>query len=102
MTHLTPLFAAFCRLPDFLVANARFRSEITRKVRSVREELIAQIKKAEDGVKAEERALEREKAKKAKRDLELGALDAKAQKKYLDKEREKELRKMQKKGATRG
>ncbi|KAA8572060.1 hypothetical protein EYC84_001985 [Monilinia fructicola] len=47
--------------------------------------------------KAEERALEREKAKKLKRDLELKGLDAKAQKKYLEKEREKEIRKAQKK-----
>jgi hypothetical protein len=46
--------------------------------------------------------LEREKAKKLKRDLELKALDAKGQKKYLEKEKEKEMRKNQKKMTSRG
>jgi hypothetical protein len=67
-----------------------------RKVRSIREETIAQIKKVDETEKAEERQLERDRAKKAKRDQELNALDAKAQKKYLEKEREKEIRKAQK------
>lgn len=52
--------------------------------------------------KSEERNVEREKAKKAKRDQELSQLDAKGQKKYLEREREKEMRKQQKKMSTRG
>jgi hypothetical protein len=37
-----------------------------------------------------------------KRDLELKGLDAKGQKKFLEKEKEKELRKNQKKMTSRG
>ncbi len=72
-----------------------------RKVRTTREEAIKRLQKADEEEKAEERALEREKAKKIKRDNELKGLDAKAQKKYLEKEREKEMRKSQKKQSQR-
>ncbi|KAL0931903.1 DUF1682 domain protein [Colletotrichum truncatum] len=99
---LLPLFQYFVRIPDALVSGAHFRPEVLRKVRSVRDESIAQIKKAAEAEKAEERALEREKQKKAKRDAELGALDAKAQKKYLEKEREREQKKSMKKQTMRG
>ncbi|KAK2055132.1 DUF1682-domain-containing protein [Colletotrichum caudatum] len=99
---LLPIFEYFVRIPDVLVSGAHFRPEVLRKVRSVREELIAQLKKAADAEKAEERALEREKQKKAKRDAELSALDAKAQKKYLERERERDLKKSMKKQTMRG
>ncbi|GKT88382.1 DUF1682 domain protein [Colletotrichum tofieldiae] len=99
---LLPIFEYFVRSPDALVAGAHFRPEVLRKVRSVREETIAQLKKAADAEKAEERALEREKQKKAKRDAELSALDAKAQKKYLERERERDLKKSMKKQTMRG
>jgi hypothetical protein len=45
--------------------------------------------------------LERERTKKAKRDQELNGMDAKQQKKFLEKEREKEIRKSQKRSMTR-
>ncbi|TQN69781.1 UPF0674 endoplasmic reticulum membrane protein C2G5.01 [Colletotrichum shisoi] len=99
---LLPIFEYFVRAPDALVSGAHFRPEVLRKVRSVREETIAQLKKAADAEKAEERALEREKQKKAKRDAELSALDAKAQKKYLERERERDLKKSMKKQTMRG
>jgi len=73
-----------------------------RKVRTTREDTIRKLQKADEEEKAEERNLEREKAKKLKRDLELKGLDAKGQKKYLEKEKEKELRKNQKKMTSRG
>ncbi|KEY69626.1 hypothetical protein S7711_07668 [Stachybotrys chartarum IBT 7711] len=92
-----PLFTYFIRLPDILVQSAHFRAEVNKKLRATRDSLIFQLKKAADEEKSEERAQEREKAKKAKRDAELKTLDAKAQKKYLEKEKEKELRKSQKK-----
>ncbi|KAI0406709.1 hypothetical protein F4802DRAFT_91651 [Xylaria palmicola] len=98
---IVPLFAYFVRLPDQLVSVAHFRAEVLRKVRSVRDENIKQIQKAAEEEKAEERALERDKAKKAKRDAELNALDAKAQKKYLEKEKEKEMRKAAKRQTVR-
>ncbi|KXJ94460.1 hypothetical protein Micbo1qcDRAFT_231944 [Microdochium bolleyi] len=100
--QLTPLFACFIRMADHLAAVAHFRPEVLRKVKSIRDENIKQIQKVLEDEKAEERALERDKVKKAKRDAELAGLDAKAQKKFLEKEREKELRKANKKQTMRG
>ncbi|OAA38067.1 DUF1682 domain protein [Metarhizium rileyi] len=100
--NLLPIFSYFLRLPDFLVQNARFRPEVLKKVRATREAMISQIKKAAEEEKSEERLWEKEKAKKAKRDADLKGLDAKAQKKYLEKEKEKELRRSQKKMTMRG
>ena len=98
---MLPIFSYFVRMADQLVQSARFRPEVLRKVRNVRDEAIKQIQRADEEEKAEERAAEREKAKRQKRDAELNALDAKAQKKYLEKEREKEMRKNMKKQTTR-
>ena len=89
-------------MTDQLVESAHFRPEVMRKVRATREEAVKRIQKVEEDEKNEERAVDREKAKKLKRDLALKGLDAKAQKKFLEKEREKELRKGQKKATTRG
>lgn len=72
-----------------------------RKVRTTREDAAKRLQKADEDEKAEERALEREKAKKVKRDLALKGLDAKAQKKFLEKEKEKEFRKGQKRQTTK-
>lgn len=99
---LVPLFTVFLRLPDHLAATAHFRAEVLRKVKSVRDETVKQIQKIADDEKAEERALERDKARKTKRDAELSGLDAKAQKKYLDKEKDKQMRKASKKQSVRG
>ena len=96
-----PIFKYLLRLPDRLVQGARFRPEVLRKVKAARDAAVKQIQKADDESKAEERAQEREKAKRAKRDQELNALDAKAQKKYLEKEREKEMKRGMKKQTTR-
>jgi hypothetical protein len=98
---LVPIFKYFMRMSDHLVQAAHIRAEVLRKVKTTRDDIIKQIKKASESEKAEERTLEREKAKKAKRDQELSALDAKAQKKYLEKEREKEMRKGMKRQTAR-
>jgi hypothetical protein len=97
-----PIFTYFLRLPDYLVQNARFRPEAIRKIRQTREEEIKRIKKADDEEKAEERKLKGDKEKKEKRDALLNALSGEEQKKFLDKEREKELRRSQKKRTMRG
>ncbi|KAK2591394.1 hypothetical protein QQS21_010919 [Conoideocrella luteorostrata] len=99
---LVPVFQYFLRLPDFLVQNARFRPEVLKKVRATREAMVSQIKKAAEEEKSEERLYEKERAKKAKREADLKGLDAKAQKKYLEKEKEKEQRRSQKKMTMRG
>jgi hypothetical protein len=101
-TNTLPIFEYFIRLTDTLVQGAHFRPEVLRKVRTTREDTVRKLQKADEEEKAEERNLEREKAKKQKRDLELSALDAKGQKKYLEKEKEKEMRKNQKKMTSRG
>ncbi|KAF7956960.1 hypothetical protein EAE96_004283 [Botrytis aclada] len=101
-SRVLPLFEHFIRITDQLASGAHFRPEVMRKVRMTREDTIKRLQKADEEEKAEERALEREKAKKLKRDLELKGLDAKAQKKYLEKEKEKEMRKAQKKQTQRG
>ncbi|XXH04410.1 hypothetical protein Hte_010824 [Hypoxylon texense] len=98
---LAPLFAYFVRISDHLASSAHFRPEVLRKVKAVRDENVKQIQKIAEEEKAEERAAERDRAKKAKRDAELNALDAKAQKKYLEKEREKEIRKSSKRQTMR-
>jgi len=94
----TPLFSYFLSLPDKLVEKAHFRPEVARKVKATREDMVKKLQKADEDEKAEERALEREKLKKQKRDAELKGLDAKSQKKYLEKEKERELKKSMKKG----
>lgn len=94
---IIPIFEYFLRLTDSLVQIAHFRPEVSRKIKATREDAIRKILKSQEEQKAEERNLEREKAKKLKRDIELKALDSKAQKKYLEKEKEKEMRKSQKK-----
>ena len=101
-SSILPLFTYFIRLADVLAQSAHFRPEVMRKVKSTREEAIKKLQKVDEDEKAEERALEREKAKKVKRDMELKGLDAKAQKKYLEKEREREQKKSQKKQTLRG
>ncbi|KAI1456742.1 DUF1682-domain-containing protein [Annulohypoxylon moriforme] len=98
---LAPLLSYFVRISDHLASSAHFRPEVIRKVKAVRDENIKQIQKAAEEEKAEERQAERDRAKKAKRDAELNALDAKAQKKYLEREKEKELRKSSKKQTVR-
>lgn len=72
-----------------------------RKVRTTRDDMVRKIQKIELEEKSEERALELEKVKKQKREAELKGLDAKAQKKYLAKEQEKEQRKAAKKQSQR-
>lgn len=89
-------------MTDQLTQVAHFRPAVVRKVKATRDDIIKQIQKADEASKAEERALERERAKKAKREQELNALDAKGQKKYLEREKEKEQRKTVKKLTARG
>ena len=72
-----------------------------RKVKSVRNEAVAQIKREAEKEKEEERLTEKEKEKKRRRDAELNSLDAAGQRKFLEREREKEMKRAQKKATTR-
>jgi dipeptidase len=97
-----PLFQYFLRLPDNLAQSAHFRPEVIRTIRITREDAVKHLQKADEEEKAAERALEREKAKKLKRDLELKGLSAAEQKKYLEKEKKQELKRDQKKMQRKG
>ena len=97
----TSLFAAFLRMPDHLVSTAHFRPEALRKVRATRDDEAKKLRKIDDEEKAEERRVQAEKLKKEERDRRLGKMNADEQKKFLQKEKEAEHRKMSKKRTTR-
>ncbi|CAO2653897.1 Nn.00g106300.m01.CDS01 [Neocucurbitaria sp. VM-36] len=88
-----PIFTYFLRLPDQLVSAAHFRPEALRRIRQTREEQIAKIRKADDEEKAEERKLAADKLKREQRDAKLGRLSADEQRKFLEKERERNAKK---------
>ncbi|KAF2264210.1 DUF1682-domain-containing protein [Lojkania enalia] len=92
-----PIFQYFLRIPDLLIQHGRFRPEAMRRIKQTREEQIAKIKKFDDDEKAEERKLAGDKAKKEKRDQLLSRMTAEEQRKYLEKEREREGKRREKK-----
>ncbi|KAI9800029.1 MAG: hypothetical protein M1833_003558 [Piccolia ochrophora] len=89
------------RLPDQLASSAHFRPDVMRKVRQTRDDQTRKLQRADEDEKAEERATKRDREKKEKREAMLKNLTADEQRKYLDKEREKGLRKNQKKVTQR-
>ncbi|RYN26098.1 hypothetical protein AA0113_g3045 [Alternaria arborescens] len=96
-----PIFQYFLRLPDQLASSAHFRPEALRRIKQTRDEQIAKIKKADDEEKAEERKLAADKLKKEQRDAKLGRLSADEQRKFLEKEREKNARKGMKRSTVK-
>ncbi|KAL9104597.1 MAG: hypothetical protein Q9163_000462 [Psora crenata] len=92
-----PLFNHFLRLPDQLASQAHFRQEITRKIRTVREEEQRKITKASDEELAEKKKKESEKKKKEIRDNKMRGMSADEQRKFLDREREREGKRNEKK-----
>lgn len=95
------LLSAFIRLVDHLVATAHFRPEVLRKVKSAREDEIRKLQKVADEEKSEERMLKRDEEKKSERERKLRGMTADEQKKFLEKEREKEGKRAMKKQAKR-
>lgn len=91
-----PLFQYFLRMPDHLVSVRHFRPEAMRRVRQTREEEIRKIRRVDEEEKAEERKLKGDKEKKEKREALLKSMSAEEQRKYLEKEREKDMRRSQK------
>jgi len=91
-----PLFHYFLRLPDYLASKAHFRAEAMRRIKATREEQIAKIRRLDEDEKAEERKLAGDKMKKEKRDAMLSRMSADEQRKYLDKERERDSKKKMK------
>lgn len=97
-----PIFSHFIRLPDQLASSAHFRPEVLRKVRSVREEEIKKLRRADDDEKAEERKIAAEKLKKEERERMLRGMSAEEQRKFLEREREKETKKGMKRSTRKG
>lgn len=97
-----PLFQAFLRLPDFLVANAHFRPEVMKKINTAREGEKSKLKKVSDKAAEEERLLQLEKMKKDERDRKLKGMSAEEQRKFLEREAEKNRKKQEKKMQRRG
>ncbi|KZF21733.1 DUF1682-domain-containing protein [Xylona heveae TC161] len=96
-----PLFNYVLRLPDQLVSQAHFRPEVMRRIRQTREDEIRKLRRVDEEEKAEERKVQAEREKKAKREAALKNLSADEQRKFLEREREKELKKSQKKMSRR-
>ncbi|KAH3919394.1 hypothetical protein HBI56_026170 [Parastagonospora nodorum] len=100
-TSTMPLFNYFLRLPDHLATAAHFRPEALRRIKQTRDEQIAKIRKVDEEEKAEERKIAADKLKREQRDAKLGRLSADEQRKYLEKEREKDSRKKMKRSTVK-
>jgi hypothetical protein len=96
-----PLFQYFLRLPDHLATAAHFRPEALRRIKQTREEQIAKIRKIDEEEKADERKTAADKVKREQRDAKLGRLSADEQRKFLDKERERDSRKKMKRSTVK-
>ncbi|KAI5818469.1 hypothetical protein BZA77DRAFT_15489 [Pyronema omphalodes] len=94
---LQRLVSAFIRLVDHLVANAHFRPEVLRKVKATRDDEQKKLKRSIEDETKEERETKLAEKKKADRDAKLRGMSAAEQKKFLEKEREKERKDMMKK-----
>ncbi|TKX20841.1 hypothetical protein C1H76_6877 [Elsinoe australis] len=86
------LLTSFLRLPDYLV-SLKFRPEVTRRLRTTRDEESKKIKRIEEQEKAEGNKERVDKAKKEERERKLKGMSADEQRKFLDKEKQKEQRK---------
>lgn len=88
------LLTAFLRIPDTLASNIKLRPEVLRRLKATRDEEGKKIKKLEDQEKAGERKLQADKAKKDEREKKLKGMSAEEQRKYLEKERDRDQRKL--------
>ena len=92
----TELLSNFIRLADRLPKAGHFRPEVQRRLKATRDAEIAKVKKLDDEEKAEARKTSADKKKKEERDKLLKGMNADQQRKFLEKEREKERRKGEK------
>ena len=100
-TSTLPIFTYFLRMSDQLVSVAHFRPEALRRIKQARDDRIAKLRKADDEEKAEERKLAADKLKREQRDAKLGRLSADEQRKFLEKERERNAKKGMKKSTVK-
>ena len=88
-----PILSTFLRMPDQLVSGAHFRNEVLRRVKATRDEETKKIRKLDELEKAEGRKTATDKAKKDEREKKLKGMSADEQRKFLEKERDKDQRK---------
>jgi len=88
-----PLLQTFLRMPDNLVSTGHFRSEVMRRVRTTRDDETKKIKKQLELEQADERKLDADKKKKEERDRKMRGMNADEQRKFLEREKEKSMRK---------
>jgi len=96
------LFQVFLRFEDYLVTNAHFRPEVSRKIKQLRETESGKLKKVADKEAEEDRMRQAEKLKKDQRDRKMKGMTAEEQKKFLEKEADKGRKKQAKKQTVRG
>ncbi|TGZ84239.1 DUF1682-domain-containing protein [Ascodesmis nigricans] len=87
------LVRVFIRLSDVLVAKARFRDTVARKLKATRDDEIKKIKKKIEEETKEEREKKLAEDRKAEREKKLRGMSAEQQRKFLEKERDREQRK---------
>lgn len=97
-----PIFQAFLRLPDFIVGTGRLRPEVLRKINATRDNEKGKLKKLSDKEAEEDRLRQMEKMKKDERDRKMKGMSAEEQRKFLDRENEKQRKKQEKKMTRRG
>lgn len=96
------LMTVFIRIVDHLVASAHFRPEALRKIKATRGEETRKLKRIIDEEGKEERDAKRVEEKKSEREIRLRNMSAAEQKKFLDKEREKERKGLMKRQSRKG
>ncbi|MCJ1410641.1 hypothetical protein MMC19_004727 [Ptychographa xylographoides] len=101
-TPTASIFTYFLRLPDTLVSQAHFRPEVNRKIKATREEESRKLRRVDEDEKAEERKLEGDKKKKEEREKKLKSLSPAEQSKFLEKERERDRKKSEKRMSRKG
>ncbi|KAF8423538.1 hypothetical protein EV426DRAFT_563207 [Tirmania nivea] len=92
------LLSAFIRFTDHLVSVAHFRPEVHRKLKATRDEQIKALQKVKDEEEKEERDQKKAEEKKRGRDARLRGMTSDEQRRFLEKEKEKEMRRAAKKG----
>lgn len=97
-----PVFQAFLRLPDYLVGSGKLRPEVMKKINAVREAEKAKLKKISDKEAEEERLRTLDKVKKEERDRKMKGMTAEEQRKFLERENEKQRKKAEKRMTRRG
>jgi len=87
----TNLLTQFIRLTDVVIAN-KPRPEVLRKIKETREIETKKIEKQEQSEKSEARKTQNEKTKREEREKKLKSMNADEQRRFLERERERDVK----------